>query len=660
MNKEIQRMDELYKILARHAHLYYDLDAPEISDFEYDALVRELKELELKHPELVNENSPTKRVGGAAASSFAKVQHKTPMLSLDNVFNLSELENFYSRLNLEKLEFTCEMKIDGAAVSLIYEDGKFIRGATRGDGKIGEDITENLRAIKSLPKAIKAKGLVEVRGEVLMKWDSFNNLNKSRELKGESLFANPRNAASGTLRQLDAKIVEQRGLDIFLYYLVDAESHGVKTQSEVLNWLIENNLPVQPVWQKCVGLEQVNNFILEWQDKRFELDYVTDGAVIKLDDLTLWNKIGATSHAPRWAVAYKYPPEVASAKLLSIDVSVGRTGVLTPVANLEPVRLAGTQVSRAGLHNFDEIKRKDIRVGDIVKVRKAAEIIPEIIEVDKSLRNGSEKIFEEPVTCPACGERVVKVHGEVALRCVNRASCPAQLKESIVYFASRSGLNIMGLGDKLAEQLVSSKRVKILSDLYDLTLDEWASFDKMGVKSASKILAELEKSKTQPAANLIAALGIRYVGKTAAEILCNNFNNFEDLKNASAEKLAEIEGIGEVTAESVRAFFDDKANLELLNKLEAHGLNFKLNNNLQAENNKLAGKIFVFTGELSSLKRDDAANLVKALGGKVTNSVSSKTNYLVAGDKGGSKLSKAESLGVKIIDEQEFLNLIKA
>ncbi|MBR0097618.1 MAG: NAD-dependent DNA ligase LigA [Synergistaceae bacterium] len=660
MNKEIQRMDELYKILARHAHLYYDLDAPEISDFEYDALVRELKELELKHPELVNENSPTKRVGGAAASSFAKVQHKTPMLSLDNVFNLSELENFYSRLNLEKLEFTCEMKIDGAAVSLIYEDGKFIRGATRGDGKIGEDITENLRAIKSLPKAIKAKGLVEVRGEVLMKWDSFNNLNKSRELKGESLFANPRNAASGTLRQLDAKIVEQRGLDIFLYYLVDAESHGVKTQSEVLNWLIENNLPVQPVWKKCVGLEQVNNFILEWQDKRFELDYVTDGAVIKLDDLTLWNKIGATSHAPRWAVAYKYPPEVASAKLLSIDVSVGRTGVLTPVANLEPVRLAGTQVSRAGLHNFDEIKRKDIRVGDIVKVRKAAEIIPEIIEVDKSLRNGSEKIFEEPVTCPACGERVVKVHGEVALRCVNRASCPAQLKESIVYFASRSGLNIMGLGDKLAEQLVNSQRVKILSDLYDLSLDEWASFDKMGVKSASKILAELEKSKTQPAANLIAALGIRYVGKTAAEILCNNFNNFEDLKNASAEKLAEIEGIGEVTAESVRAFFDDKANLELLNKLEAHGLNFKLNNNLQAENNKLAGKIFVFTGELSSLKRDDAANLVKALGGKVTNSVSSKTNYLVAGDKGGSKLSKAESLGVKIIDEQEFLNLIKA
>ena len=531
-NNEVQRMDELYEILARHAHLYYDLDSPEISDFEYDALVRELLELELKHPELIHANSPTKRVGGAASSKFKKITHKMPMLSLDNVFSLSELENFYARLNLNinKDIFTCEMKIDGAAVSLIYQDGKFIRGATRGDGKIGEDITENLKAVKSLPKVIKAQGLVEVRGEVLMKWPSFNNLNKAREAKGESLFANPRNAASGTLRQLDANIVAERGLDIFLYYLVDAEAHGVKSQSDALSWLAENNLPVQPVWQKCIGLEQVNNFILNWQDKRAELDYVTDGAVVKLDDLTLWPAIGATSHAPRWAVAYKYPPEAARSKILSIDISVGRTGVLTPVANLEPVRLSGTQVSRAGLHNFEEIKRKDIRVGDVVKVRKAAEIIPEIIEVEKNLRTGSEEVFKEPETCPACGERVVKIKGEAALRCVNRAACPAQLKESIVYFASH--LNIMGLGDKLAEQLAASGKIKFLSDLYNLNLSDWSSFDKMGVKSANKILAELEKSKMQPAANLIAALGIRYVGKAAAEILCSNFNDLNELKNA--------------------------------------------------------------------------------------------------------------------------------
>ena len=397
---------------------------------------------------------------------------------------------------------------------------------------------------------------------------------------------------------------------------------------------------------------------MNWQDKRTELDYVTDGAVVKLDDLTLWPAIGATSHAPRWAVAYKYPPEAAISKILSIDISVGRTGVLTPVANLEPVRLSGTQVSRAGLHNFEEIKRKDIRIGDIVKVRKAAEIIPEIIEVEKNLRTGSEEVFKEPETCPACGERVVKIKGEAALRCVNRAACPAQLKESIVYFASH--LNIMGLGDKLAEQLAASGKIKFLSDLYNLSLDDWSSFDKMGVKSANKIMAELEKSKMQPAANLIAALGIRYVGKAAAEILCSNFNDLNELKNASLEKLSSLDGIGDVTAEAIRAFFNDKLNLELLNRLEAlnFNFNFKLNNNLK--DNKLANKIFVFTGELESLKRDEAAQLVKDLGGRVTNSISSKTDYLVAGDKGGSKLSKAEKLSVKIIDEQEFLRLINA
>lgn len=686
-NIDIQRMNELYEIIARHRHLYYDLDKPEISDFEYDNLVRELLDLERKYPDLVREDSVTKRVGGTASTKFAKIMHAAPMLSLDNVFSLDELKAFMSRTekndkkniiknknnknrNIEDYDFTCEMKIDGAAISLIYEDGVFVRGATRGDGKVGEDITENLRAIKSVPKKLNFKnnnlnnlsGIIEVRGEVLMTWDSFNELNKKLEQNGEAQFANPRNAAAGTLRQLDPKIVAERGLSVFVYYLVNAEKYGVTRQSDALNWLIDNNLPVQPVWKKCAGLNEAGEFILEWQEKRFNLNYVTDGAVIKLDDLTLWDKIGATSHAPRWAVAYKYPPEEALTKILSIDVQVGRTGALTPVANLEPVKLAGTLVQRAGLHNGDEIKRKDIRIGDTVRVRKAAEIIPEIISVEKSFRTGGEKIFEMPDKCPVCGAEIMKIPGEVVLRCPNIASCPAQLKESIIYFASRSGMNITGLGRKLAAQLVDSGKVKILSDIYDLKLEDWVNFERMGEKSAVKLMAELEKSKALNLANLIAALGIRFVGKRAAEILCENFKNIDELKQAAleneSETLENIAEIGPVTASSIKAFFNNPANLELLKRLEENGLNFNNLNNINNSESELNGKIFVFTGELASMKRDDAAQLVKNLGGKVTSSVSAKTSYLVAGDKTGSKLKKAQDLNVKILNEDEFLKLV--
>ena len=551
------RLEELYELIAHHAHLYYDKDAPEISDADYDALVRELAVLEQQYPLLVHTDSPTRRVGGTVQEGFKKVEHLRPMLSLDNVFSPTELASFWGRIkdNIpEDSGFTCEMKIDGLAVSLLYEDGFFVRGATRGNGQVGEDVTENLRTLHSLPLRLKGNfpGQVEVRGEVLMTWDRFNALNERREARGETLFANPRNAAAGTLRQLDSSIVAERGLDIFLYYLVDAPSRGVTRQSDALSWLADRGLPIQPAWERCTSLNEVDTFIALWQEQRFNLDYVTDGAVVKLDDLTLWDELGATAHAPRWAVAYKYPPEEAKTRILSIDISVGRTGALTPVANLEPVYLAGTTVQRAGLHNGDEIQRKDIRVGDVVRVRKAAEIIPEVVAVDFSARTGeTPPPFEMPIHCPACGSEVVRLPDEAVLRCPNRASCPAQLKEGLSYFASRVGMDIRGLGDKLADQLIESGKVKTLSDIYDLTLDDWAAMDRMGKKSAQNLVTAIEASKSRPLSALIAALGIRYVGKRVAELLAAYFGDMDKLKESAEEELAGIEGVGPVIASSV-------------------------------------------------------------------------------------------------------------
>ena len=669
------RLEELYGLLAHHAHLYYDLNAPEISDPDYDALMRELAELEQAYPDLARPDSPTRKVGGAALEGFAKVEHRAPMLSLDNVFSPAELASFFGRIkgavpNEEALAggFACEMKIDGLAVSLLYEDGVLVRGATRGNGRVGEDVTENLRTLKALPRKLKGNpsslaGQIEVRGEVLMTWRRFNSLNEAREERGEPLFANPRNAAAGTLRQLDSAIVTERGLDIFLYYLVDAPSRGVTRQSDALAWLSDRGFPVQPAWGRCATLEEADAFIQKWQEERFALDYVTDGVVVKLDDLTLWPGLGATAHAPRWAVAYKYPPEEALTKILSIDISVGRTGALTPVANLEPVRLAGTMVQRAGLHNADEIQRKDIRVGDTVRVRKAAEIIPEVVAVETDRRTGAEVPFEMPSRCPVCGAEAVRLPEEAVLRCPNRASCPAQLKEGLRYFASRAGLDIRGLGDKLAAQLIDSGKVHTLSDIYDLTLEDWAELDRMGEKSARNLMAALDASKSRPLASLIAALGIRYVGKRVAELLADHFPNMDALRDASEEELAAIDGVGDVIATSAAAFFHDPANRDLLERLRARGLNFASSHKDKGEpgpqSGLLKGKTFVFTGELSSMKREEAQAKVKALGGAASSSVSSKTSYLVAGDKGGSKLKKAEQLGVPIITEEDFLRMLE-
>ena len=657
MNIFQTRMNELYNLVKYHAGLYYDKDSPEISDFEYDSLVRELNDLEREHPEFKRENFLTHNVGGSISELFSPVNHEIPMLSLDNVFTGEELANFFTRINHNE-HFTCEMKIDGLAVSLIYQDGNLIQGATRGNGKTGENVTENILAIDSIPKRLKnyPSGQIEVRGEILMTLDRFTALNQLRTERGEKIFANPRNAAAGTLRQKDKRIISERGLDIFLYYVVNAESYGITSQIKSLEFLQNLGLPVQSAYKYCENLDDVKNFIAHWQNERYNLNYITDGVVIKLDDLTQWQEIGSTSHAPRWAVAYKYPPEEVFTRIKDIKISVGRTGVLTPVAILEPVRLAGTLVQRAGLHNYDEITRKDIRVGDLARVRKAAEIIPEIIEVDKSARTGSEKIFTMPANCPVCDSEVVRLPGEIAYRCTNRASCPAQLIEGLKYFASRSGMNIKGLGDSLAAKLIESGLVKCLSDIYNLKISEWLKLDKIAEKSAENIMKELELSKTRPLVNLITALGIPDVGKNAANLLVERFGDIDSLKLASESDIALIEGIGPIIAKSVHEFFRNESNLNLIENFRALGLTMSSDNIIK--NGKLSGQIFVFTGTLESMTREQAAERVKNLGGRVSESVSKKTSYLVAGDKTGSKLEKANKLGVKILSEHEFISII--
>ena len=647
------RMNELYALIEHHAELYYDRDAPEIPDSEYDELVRELSALERDYPQYARKDFLTHKVGGQVSTLFAPVKHEVPMLSLDNVFDTDSLAGFFTRIKQEN-GFVCEMKIDGLAVSLVYEDGEFVRGATRGDGTTGEDVTENLRAIEAVPQHLKdaPAGRVEVRGEVFMSLERFNAINS----RTDKPFANPRNAASGTLRQKNSQIVAERGLDLFLYYLVEAEKLGVTRQSTALEWMHEHGLPVQEAFRYCESFGEVKAFVEEWQEKRHTLGYITDGVVVKLDDLTSWPEIGATSHAPRWAVAYKYPPEEARTHVLNITVSVGRTGVLTPVAVLEPVRVGGTVVQRATLHNADEIARKDIRVGDAVHVRKAAEIIPEVVSVDTSARTGQEQPFTMPSVCPACGSEVVRLQGEAAIRCPNRSSCPAQLREALIYFASRDGMNIKGIGRVLADKLIDSGKVKCLSDIYTLTLQDWTSFDKICTKSAENILAQLEASKSRPLVNLVTALGILYVGRNTAGLLVEHFGSLDALMTASQDDIAAVDGVGDVIAEAVYDFFRNSGNVKVIEDFRAMG--FTMKGDTPAKKQMLTGKVFVFTGTLPSMTRDEAGERVKALGGRVSGSVSRKTSYVVAGEDTGSKLSKAESLGIKILGGSEFLEML--
>ena len=658
----LRRYESLKKEIARHDRLYYVLDSPEIDDSSYDRMMRELLELEREHPTLVSDDSPSRRVGGRPMDGFLKVVHSHPMLSLDDVFDVSELRSFLSRATgpVSSFPWVCELKIDGLAVSLIYEDGVFVGGATRGDGSVGEDVTSNLLTVRSLPLRldIDVPGKLEVRGEVYMAKDSFAGLNERREEKGDPLFANPRNAAAGSLRQLDPKVAAARRLDLFVYAVVSPEERGINSQSGLLSWLKKAGLPVQDAWKLCYDLDEVEAFVARWREERFSLSYVTDGVVVKADPVEQWDRLGRTARAPRWAVAYKYPPEEKTTVLKEIEISVGRTGAMTPVAILEPVQLAGSVVRRASLHNEDEIHRKDVRIGDRVKVRKAGEIIPEIVSVDSEARNGTEIPFEMPRNCPICGSEAVRLPDESAWRCPNK-SCPAQMNEELRHFASRGCMDIRGLGERVASQLVGSGLVRDLADLYDLREEQIISLDRMGPKSASNLISAIRGSKDRPLAALLAGLGIRHVGKGVAELLVERYGSMEALRQADPEELGSVDGIGPAIAASLEAFFSDDGNIRTLDRLMDHGVRMEERRPETSPDWKpLSGTTFVFTGELKRASRSEAQELVKSMGGKATSSVSGKTGYVVAGESPGSKLDKAVSLGIPVLDEDGFYEMV--
>ncbi len=650
--------------LNHHGYLYYVLDAPEIEDDQYDALMQELLKLEKTHPEWIRADSPSRRVGGAVLDSFQKVTHSQPMLSLEDVFSKEELHEWLSRaaqgVEKEWIPWCCELKIDGLAVSLIYEDGLFVQGSTRGDGHVGEDVTENLRTIKDLPLRLSGNvpGHLELRGEVYMSKDGFAKLNAEREEAGQPLFANPRNAAAGSLRQLDPSIAAKRNLRLFVYYLQAPENRDLHSQSEILTWLKERGLPVQNAWSVVQTGSQASEFIDEWEQKRYGLPYATDGVVFKSEKIDYWSVLGNNVKTPRWSVAYKYPPEERQTRLESIEISVGRTGALTPVANLQPVLISGTIVKRASLHNEDEIQRKDIRVGDMVWVRKAGEIIPEIVRVEVKERTGSECVFSMPQVCPVCGATVVRLPDEAACRCPNK-SCPAQLTQGLIHFASRQGMNIQGLGESLASQLVQSGLVRQFSDLYTLRVEPLIKLERMGEKSAVKLLTAIEKSKERPLRFLLTALGIREVGAGVAAELAKQFGSEEALASADEERLALINGVGPSIARSVKAFFEETHNQEMLFKLRAAGVCMKEAMPARTDEGPLSGKTFVFTGELSRMSRPKAQELVASLGAKASNSVSKKTSFVVVGSEPGSKAEKARTLGVTILDEEAFFSMIE-
>ncbi len=659
------RAEYLRQEIIKNSKLYYEQDAPVISDYEYDMMFRELTELEEKYPELDSPTSPTKRVGGKALDKFEKFTHNVKMGSLTDVFSMEELEEFINKTNAvlgKNAEYTVEPKIDGLSVSLIYRDGKFVQGATRGDGVVGEDVTENLRTVKSIPLELnESVPYLNVRGEVYMPRTVFEQLNEIREEQGQQLFANPRNAAAGSLRQLDPQIAASRRLAIFVFNLQEGslytDGRTCKTHAESLERLAELGFTVLPEWRTLVDKTEIFSHVSYLGEKRPELSFDMDGAVIKINDLSEREIVGEGTSTPKWAVAYKYPPEEKKTKLLSIDIQVGRTGVLTPAANLEPVRLAGTTVSRATLHNINFINEKDIRIGDTVVVRKAGEIIPEIVESVSSERDGSEIPFVMPKTCPSCGERVVRDEcGDgAAVRCIN-AACPAQNARGIVHFASKGAMNIDGLGPQVVELLLASGKIQDIADLYTLAIEDIEGLDRMGRKSAENLVNAIEESKGRGLERLLYALGIRQVGEVAAENIAARLRTLDACMTADFDTYAAIDDIGEITATTIVEFFANEKNSELCRRLIALGLNTDAKAEVKAD--KLAGLTFVLTGTLPTMTRDAASALIKANGGKVSGSVSKKTSYVVAGDDAGSKLTKARELGVAVVDEAQLLFMI--
>ncbi len=671
MAKQVKKISEIEKLrdqIRHHDELYYVGNAPEISDREYDLLMEKLQKLEEANPELITADSPTQRVGGRPAEGFPEVVHTRQMLSLDNSYNIDELRAFDERCQRlaegRKLEYVAELKIDGLSLSLQYEDGLLVRGVTRGDGRIGEDITQNARTIRSVPLRLRSQAKridsnLEVRGEVFIPRDVFERTNAEREELGEPRYMNPRNAAAGAIRQLDPRLVARRKLDMFAYDLLVNVRKPFPTHWEALDWLDAAGFRVNPHRKLCETIEEVIDFANEKEALRDDLGYEIDGLVVKVNSTSLQDEFGATSKAPRWAIAYKYPARQASTKVLDIFVSVGRTGAITPVALLEPVFLAGTTVARATLHNEDEIQRLGLKIGDWVMIEKSGEIIPKVLSVVTSKRDGTERKFKPPKNCPVCGGLISRPEGEVVARCV-AADCTAQLMGRLLHFASRRAMRIEGLGDVLAEQLVAANLVKDVGDLYSLTLEQVAALPRMAKKSASNLLSQIEASKSRDLSNLIYALGIRHVGERTAGILAHELGSLDKLIEASVVELDAIPEIGLTVAESVRDWFDDEGNHALCDRLRAAGIRTEAERrgSVQADE-RFAGKQFVLTGTLVSFTRDEARALIEARGGRVNSSVSKKTDYVVAGEAAGSKLDKAQTLGVTVIDEEAFKDMLK-
>ncbi len=666
MNKKEakKRIEELRKLLHYHNYRYYVLDDPVISDAEYDMLLNELKKLEEQFPEFYDENSPTVKVGGEPLSKFEKVEHKIPMLSLEDGFSDEEIIEFDKKikrfLNLsenEIIEYSVEPKFDGLSIDLIYESGRLKVASTRGDGYVGENVTQNVKTIRNVPLVLPLDDppeYLDVQGEVLLTKDEFKRINEERIQKGQPVFANPRNAAAGSVRQLDPKETAKRNLIMITYYLREIRGFkkDIKTQSEALETLKELGFPTSPLNRLVKGIENAIKYKKELEKKRDSLPYELDGVVIKVNDFELQKKLGYTTKSPRWAIAFKFPAEQATTKIIDIKVNVGRTGILTPVAILEPVNIGGVVVSRASLHTMDEIEKKDIMIGDTVFVQRAGDVIPEVVKPVKELRDGTQKRFKMPDKCPVCGSKVVK--DGAYYRCTN-INCPSVLKESIKHFVSRKAMNIEGFGDKLIEQLVEKGIVKDVSDIYKLDKETLMGLERVGEKLAENLITSIERSKGTTFARFIYALGIRHVGEYVAKLLAERFKNLENLKRATKLDLLSIEGIGEEIADSVVSFFSEKKNLETINKLLSYGVHFEEE---KKEKSKIAGKSFVFTGTLSK-PREYFKELVESKGGIVRNSVSKNLDYLVVGENPGSKLRKAQQMGVEIIDEQKLLELLE-
>ena len=657
-----KRVIQLREKLEYYAKKYYDEDNPEISDFEYDMMMNELKNLEKEFPELITKESLTQKVGGTVKEGFEKVTHEVALQSLQDIFDFEELKAFDIRMKKASeeynlpLEYVVETKIDGLSVSLEYRNGEFYRGATRGNGTVGEDVTDNLKTVKTIPKKLKENINITVRGEVFISKADFEKLNEEREILEEPLFANARNAAAGSLRQLDSNITKKRPLDIYCFN-VQKSDINFKSHYESLEYLKKIGFNVNPVIYKCLNIQEVIDGINKIGENREDLTFGIDGAVVKVDNLELREKIGTTFKAPKWAIAYKYPPEKKETILKDIVCNVGRTGAITPMAILEPVKVAGSTISKTTLHNEDFIKEKDLRIGDTVVIQKAGDVIPEVVEVVKEKRTGKEKKFEMPTVCPVCGSTAVREEGEAVLRCIG-IECSAKLLRSIVHFVSKDCMNIKGLGYAIVEELINRKLINNIADIYYLKLEDIASLKKNGIKFAQNLIDAIQESKSNDLSRLINSFGIRHVGTKSAKILARKFKTMDNLMNSSIEKLYMTEDVGEITANSVYEFFNQEQTRDLIEKLKNAGVNME-STEAESEDSRFSGMTFVLTGTLEKYTRQEASDLIERLGGKTSGTVSKKTSYVLAGEEAGSKLTKAENLGIKIISEKEFEEMVK-